>query len=171
MGTAKVVLLGAALVAACGTGVAVASGGPPPPPVPDPPAYTVVASGTGRAAVVRPARRTDATIDRAVRAARARAMPGAIAVARREAAALGDAARLVPGAVVGVRRDTPPAGWWSEEEGRFGPGRWCGRIFAGRRTVRGADGTTRRVARYRHGCQVPKTVSLRLSVTFAATPR
>jgi hypothetical protein len=168
---AKVVLLAAGLAAASGTGVALASGGPPPAMPPDPPPYTIVASGAGRATVLAPRRRTDATVDRAVRAARARAMPGAVAAARREAAGLGAATRLAPGAVVGVRRDTSPPGWWSADDGRFGPGKWCGRIYTGRRTVRRPDGTTRRVARYRHGCQVPKEISIRLSVTFAATPR
>jgi hypothetical protein len=168
---AKVVLVAAGFAAAGCTGVAIASGGPPPLTPPDPPPYTIVASGPGTATVHKPRRRTDATVDRAVRAARARAMPGAIAAARREAAGLGAAAGLMPGAVVAVRRDTSPPGWWSQDDGRFGPSKWCGRIYTGRRTVRRADGTTRRVARYRHGCQVPKDVSIRLSVTFAATPR
>jgi hypothetical protein len=41
----------------------------------------------------------------------------------------------------------------------------------GGRTVQRPDGTRRRINRYRHGCQVPKDVSVRLSVTFAATAR
>jgi hypothetical protein len=165
------VLLPAALLAAGATGVAIASGGPPPATPADPPAYTIVASGGGERPVVAPSRRTNATIDRAVRAARLRAMPAAIAAARREATALGTAARLTPGAVVAVRRDVAPPGWWSADDGRFGPGVWCGRVYAGRRTVQRPDGTTRRVARFRRGCPVPKTAAIRLSVTFAATPR
>jgi hypothetical protein len=98
-------------------------------------------------------------------------MPTAIVRARQEAVAMGSAARLVLGAVVAVRRDVSPPGWWNEDEGRFGPGKWCGRIYIGRRTVRRSDGTTRRVNRYRDGCQTPKDVSVRLTVTFAATPR
>jgi hypothetical protein len=168
---AKVVVLAAALVAAGGTGVALASGGPPPVTPPDPPPYTVVASGAGTATVVKPRRHSDATIDRAVRAARARAMPSALAAARREAVALGTAAGLLPGAIVAVRRDVSPPGWWSEDDGRFGPAKWCGRIYLGGRTVRRPDGTRKRINRYRHGCQVPEDVSIRLSVTFAATPR
>jgi hypothetical protein len=168
---AKAVLPAAALLAACAGGVALASGGPPPVTQPDPPPYTIVATGSAERPVVRPSRRTNGTIDRAVRAARARAMPAALAAARREAAALGGAADLAPGAVVAVRRDVSPPGWWSGDEGRFGPGVWCGRIYAGRRTVRRPDGTTRRVARYRRGCPVPRTAAVRLTVTFAATPR
>ena len=84
-------------------------------------------------------------------------MPDAVAVARREATALAAATRLRPGAIVAVRRDVAPLGYWSQDDGHFGPGKWCGRIYVGRRTVRRADGTTRRVARYRDGCKVPRT--------------
>jgi hypothetical protein len=166
---AKVLLLAAGIAAACGTGVALASGGPPPPQPPDPPPYTIVASGPGTATVAEAFRQTDASVDRVVRDARVRAMPAAIAAARREAAGLGAATGLVPGAVVGVRRDTSPPGWWNGDDGAFGPGRWCGRIFTGRRIVRRPDGTTKRVNRYRDGCKPPKEISIRLSVTFAAT--
>jgi hypothetical protein len=169
---ARIALLAAAGVAAAGgSGVALASGGAPPPPQPDPPPYTIVASGTGTADVGKPYAQTDASIERVVRDARAKAMPAAVANARREAAALGSASGLVPGAVVAVRRDTSPPGWWSADDGVFGPGRWCGRIYGGRRTVRNRDGSTRRVNRYRDGCKPPRTVALRLSVTFAASPR
>jgi hypothetical protein len=168
---ARAVLPAAALLAAGAGGVALASGGPPPVTPPDPPPYTIVASGAGERPVVRPSRRTNGTIDRAVRAARARALPAAIAAARREARALGSAAGLAAGDVVAVRRDVTPPGYWNPDDGRFGPGVWCGRIYAGHRTVRRPDGTTRRVARYRRGCPVPKTATARLTVTFAATPR
>jgi hypothetical protein len=166
-----VVLPAAAALAAGAAGVALASGGPPPVTPLDAPAFTVVASGAARSGVHAPRRETNATVDRAVRAARARAMPTAIVRARQEAVAMGSAARLVLGAIVAVRRDVSPPGWWNEDEGRFGPGKWCGRIYVGRRTVRRSDGTTRRVNRYRDGCQTPKDVSVRLTVTFAATPR
>jgi hypothetical protein len=170
MGHAKVVLIAAGAIACCGTGVALASGGAPPPQAPDPPPFTVIASGAGTAKVGTPLHETDASVDRVVVAARARAMPAAVASARRDAAALGAAGGLVPGAIVAVRRDTSPPGWWSADDGVFGPGRWCGRIYTGRRTVRRPDGTTRRVNRYRDGCKPPKEISIRLTVTFAARP-
>jgi hypothetical protein len=169
MGHAKVVLLAAGALVCCGTGVALASGGAPPPQPPDPPPYTVVASGAATVKVAEPFRETNASVERVVRAARAEAMPAAIAAARSDAAALGTASGLVPGAVVSVRRDTSPPGWWSADDGVFGPGKWCGRIYTGRRTVRRADGTTKRVNRYRDGCKPPKDISIRLTVTFAAT--
>ena len=167
---AKAVLLAAAVVAACACGVAFASGGPPPQPAQDPSVNTIVAGGYGRGDVERPRRQTDATVDRAVTAAREGALPQAVAAARREATALAGATGLRPGAIVAVRRDMPPLGYWNEEDGRFGPGKWCGRIYVGRRTVRRADGTTRRVSRFRDGCKVPKDVAVRVTVTFAATP-
>jgi hypothetical protein len=120
--------------------------------------------------VEKPRRQTDATVDRAVTAARQGAMPEAVAAARREATALAAATGLRPGAIVAVRRDTPPLGYWNEEDGMFGPGKWCGRIYSGRRTVRRADGTTRRVSRFRDGCKVPDDVAVRVTVTFAALP-
>jgi hypothetical protein len=85
-----------------------------------------------------------------------------------EAAALAAAAGLRAGDVVGIRRDSSPLGYWDEDAGRFGPGVWCGRIYTGRRVVRRADGTTKRVSSFRHGCPVPKTASIRVTLTFAA---
>jgi len=167
---AKAVLLAAAVVAASACGVALASGGPPPTPQPDPAINTVVASGYGRSDVEKPERQTDATVDRAVTAARQGAVPEAVAAARREATVLAAATGLRPGAIVAVRRDMAPLGYWNEEDGMFGPGKWCGRIYSGRRTVRRADGTTRRVSRFRDGCKVPDDVAVRVTVTFAATP-
>jgi hypothetical protein len=170
MGQAKVVLLAAGAIACCGTGVALASGGAPAPQPPDPPPYTLVASGSASAKVAAPFRETNASVERVVSDARAAAMPAAVAAARRDAAALGAAGGLVPGAVVSLRRDTSPPGWWNGDDGAFGPARWCGRIFTGRRTVLRPDGTTKRVNRYRDGCRPPKEISVRVTVTFAARP-
>jgi hypothetical protein len=161
--------LAAAVLAAGGvTAVALGSGGAAPPPPADPPAFTVVAVGTAQRPVKAPARRTDATIDRAVRAALAAGIPGAVAAARREAEALAGAAALRAGRIVGIRRDVSQPPYFDGDEGRFGPGKWCGRIYSGRRTVERPDGTTRRVSRFRHGCQVPKTANVRVTATFAA---
>jgi hypothetical protein len=158
----------AAAVIAAGA-VAFASGGPPPVQPADPAANTVVSTASGQSRVVTPSRRSDATIERAMRAARARALPRAVAAARAEADALAAAAGLRAGAVIGIRRDASPLGYWDQEAGRFGPGVWCGRVYAGRRVVRRADGTTRRVSSFHHGCPVPKTTSVRVTLTFAAT--
>ena len=158
---------GAAVIAAAG--LALASGGPPPVQPADPAVDTVVSTGSGQSRVVAPARKSDATIERAVRAARARALPVAVSSARSEAAALAAAAGLRAGDIVGIRRDSPPLGYWDQDAGRFGPGIWCGRVYSGRRLVRRADGTTKRVSRFHHGCPIPKTASIRVTLTFAAS--
>lgn len=151
--------------------VALAGGGPPPAPsAVDPPAFTIVATAEARGRVRAPAPRTDATITRAVRKARANRLPAALASARAEAAMLGAATALRPGRIVGVRRDVSPMGYWGQDEGRFGPGIWCGRIYTGRRTLKRPDGSTRRVNRYRDGCQPPRDTTVRVTVTFAAVP-
>jgi hypothetical protein len=167
------VTLGAASAAViAAAGVAFAGGAGPAPVQPaDPFANTVVSTGLAHAKVVKPAHRSDATIERAMRAARIRAFPAATAAAREEAVALAAAAGLRAGAAIGIRRDSAPLGFWDQDSGRFGPGRWCGRIYDGRRIVRRADGTTRRVAQFHQGCQVPKTATTRVTVTYAAQPR
>ena len=169
MNRTHVTLTAAAAAVIAATGIALASGGPPPVQPADPAVDTVVSSGSGQSRVVVPARKSDATIERAVRAARARALPAAVAAARTEAAALAAAAGLRTGDIVGIRRDSPPMGYWDQDAGRFGPGIWCGRVYGGRRLVRQADGTTKRVSRFHHGCPIPKNASIRVTLTFAAS--
>ena len=149
-----VTLTAAAAAVIAAAGIALASGGPPPVQPADPSVNTVVSTASAQAKVVVPARKSDATIEAAVRAARQRAMPEAVEAARAEAAALARAAGLRAGAIVGIRRDSSPVGFWDQDAGRFGPGRWCGRVY-GDPAVRRADSTTRRVARFHHGCPVP----------------
>lgn len=171
MKRSHVTLTAAAAAVAGAAGLAFASGGPPPVQPADPAADTVVATASWQARVVAPGRRTNATIDRAVRVARIRAMPAAIAAARDEANALAAAAGLRTGRIVGIRRDSSPMGYWDQDSGRFGPGKWCGRIYTGRRQVRQADGSTKRVSRFRDGCPLPKTATIRVTLTYAASPR
>jgi hypothetical protein len=92
-----------------------------------------------------PARRSDARIERAVRAARQAALPRAVTSARVEARALADGAAMTLANPIGVSRDAPPVGYDEPDVGRFGPGRWCGRIVT-RRTLRRAGQPPRRVA-------------------------
>jgi hypothetical protein len=164
--------MAAGVAAAAVAGVALASGGPPPEaPQPDPPAYTVVATGTAQRQLVAPKARSNRGIARALQVTRRHALPAALAAARLDAGAVGAAADLVPGRVVGIRRDVPPlSGYWDEEIGTLAPGKWCGRIFVGRRIVHRPDGTTRRVSRWRRGCRLPKRATARVTVTFAARP-
>ncbi len=170
MKRSHVTLTAAAAAVIAAAGIALASGGPPPVQPADPAANTVVATASAQARVVAPQRRSNATIEVAMRAARARALPRAVAAARHEADALAAAAGLRAGTVIGIRRDSSPLGYWDQESGRFGPAVWCGRVYAGHRTKRLADGTTKRVASYHHGCPVPKTTSIRVTLTYAARP-
>jgi hypothetical protein len=172
MKRSHVTLAAAAVAVIAAAGVAFAGGAGPPPVQPaDPAPNTVVSTGSAHANVVKPAHRSDATIERAMRAARIRALPSATAAAHEEAVALADAVGLRAGAAIAIRRDSSPLGFWDQDSGRFGPGRWCGRIYDGRRIVRRANGTTRRVARFHQGCHVPKTATVRVTVTYAAQPR
>jgi hypothetical protein len=158
----------AGALAAAGAFAVLASGSGGPPPSGDypPEVRTVVARGTGVAKVAGPARRTNRTIERAVRQARRAAMPKAVNAARKDAQALAAAAGLQLAGPIGAARDAAPLGYWEPDTGRFGPGRWCGRITT-RKTVRGSDGDPRRVTRSHHGCPVPSSQSVRVTVTFA----
>jgi hypothetical protein len=156
-----------ALAAAGAFAVFAPAKGPPPTEPPAPDLQTVVAHGAGQARVQVPAHRSNRTIERAVQRARRAAFPRAVAKARAEAVALAAAAGLKVGGPIGIARDVAPLGYWEPDAGRFGPGRWCGRMVSWRR-VRGSDGTLRRERRSHHGCPVPRQQSARVTVTFAA---
>lgn len=173
MNRSHVTLTAAGIAVIAAAGIALASGGPPPVQPADPAVDTVVSTATAQSRVRAPAsdRRSNATVERAVQAARARALPRAVKAARAEADALAAAAGLRAGAIVGIRRDSPPQGHWDQDAGRFGPGVWCGRVYDGRRLVRQPDGTTKRQSSFHYGCPVPKTASIRVTLTYAAGQR
>jgi hypothetical protein len=157
MRTLSAATLGALAAAGACSAIALASGGPPPAP-PDPPdVRTVVAHGAGKAPVAEPARRSDRAIERAVRRAGRAALPRAVAAARRDAEALARAAGLELGGPIGVARNIQPYSGWYPEEGRFGLGRWCGRVVFRR------DGERRS----RHVCRVPDEQTAQVIVTYA----
>jgi len=160
--------LGALAAAGAFATIAFAGGGSPPADPPAPELRTVVTHGSASARVRTPARRTNATIERAVRRARRDALPKAVEAARAEADGLARAAGMALAGPIGVSRDAAPYGYWEPDTGRFGPGRWCGPI-ATRRTVRGDDGTLRRVRRSHRACPVPREQSVRVTMTFAAS--
>ena len=158
-------VIGAA-VAAVVAGFAFAGGGPPPQAEDAAPGVrTVVTHGTATLKVVMPARRSDRTIERAVRTARREAMPRAVKDARRDADALAAAAGLKLAGPVGASRDSSPYGYYDPDDGRYGTGRWCGPVFTSR-TVVGSDGVRRRVRRSHHGCPTPRGLTVRVTVTF-----
>ena len=156
--SARQIVAATLTAAGVAAGLALASGGPPPREAPAPAPGTVVAHGTGHARVGEPARRTNRSVERKVRAATGRAIPRAAATARAEAARLAAAAGLRPGKPVGIARDVSPVGYYDEASGRFGPGRWCGPITTWRSGER----------RTHHGCQKPKRVAVRVTLTVAA---
>jgi hypothetical protein len=117
-----------------------------------------VTHGSATLHIETPARRSDKTIERAVRAARRAAFPEAVATARAEAEAMARAAGLRLAKPIGVSRDASPIGYWDPDAGRFGTGRWCGPV-----THRRDDG--RRVTR--RECPIPRGQTVRLTVTFA----
>lgn len=161
------VLIGAAASAVVAA-IAFAGGGPPPSGDPAAPEVrTVVTHGSAALKVVMPAHRSNRTIELAVRVARRGAFPRAVKSARREAGALAAAAGLPLAGPLGAARDASPAGYYDQDGGTFGPGRWCGPIFTSR-TVVGSDGVRRRVRHSHHGCPTPRGLVVRVTVTFAA---
>jgi hypothetical protein len=150
-------LLIALLTAGVLAAIAIAGGGPPPDPDSAPGVETVVSRGTARLKVHTPATRTDATIERAMRRARRAAFPRAVSAARADAVAMARAAGLRLAGPLGVSRDTSPYGFWDADSGRFGPGRWCGRIV-----VRSRGGR-----RSHRACPIPRGQTVRLTVTYA----
>ena len=152
MSELRVVLVAAVVSAAVvGGAVATASGPPPPEPVP-PELRTVVGHGTAAVDVARPQRRANESIAVVVKAAKQQALPEAVAAARADAIRVARAAGLQLGRPVGAEREVSPYGFGGDEgDGTFGPGRWC-------RTWRG-----------KHRCHIPRTITVRVTLTIAAS--
>jgi hypothetical protein len=147
------VVSAATLVAA---GALAGGGSPPTDAAASPAVRTVVTHGTARLHVATPAHRSDKTIERAVRAARRAAFPQAVKSARRDASALAAAAGLRLAGPLGAARDASPYGYWDPDSGRFGPGRWCGRIVTRRHGER----------RSHRACPIPRDLQVRITMTF-----
>jgi Protein of unknown function (DUF541) len=146
------VVVVAAAVSAVVAGAAVATASGPPPPEPTPPGVrTVVAHGTGTVEVAKPLRRTDASIERVAALARRAALPKAVEAARADAIRVARAAGLALGKPIGVERDLAPYGYGDASEGTNGPGQWCWEHRGRRR------------------CHVPRTISVRVTLTIAAS--
>ena len=153
MSELRVVFVAAAVSAVvAGAAVATASG-PPPPPGDDrvPEVRTIVGHGTGTVAVAKPLRETDASIERVAAIARRAALPEAVESARADAIRVARAAGMTLGRPIGVEREIAPYGYGDASEGTNGPGEWCW-------THRG-----------RRRCHVPRTISVRVTLTIAAS--
>ena len=129
---------------------------------------TVTAVGNG-VARVRPADRHDnASIRKAVNAAKRKVLPRALADARRDAGRLAAGSGLALGEIVAVAETPPAFSFYDDTAGFFGPGRYCGRIRVS--VLRRINGERRRVVRTRRVCRFPSSVTTAVSVTYAATP-
>ncbi len=131
---------------------------------------TITASGTAQVEPKPQDRNDEASIRTAVDAANAKALPRAVADARRHAADLAAAAGLHLGALLSIS-DSPTAVlpyFISFQNGTFGEGHFCGRI-RNTKTVVGSNGVRRRVAtKGTHKiCRVPPYVVASVSLTFA----
>jgi uncharacterized protein YggE len=139
-----------------------------------PPAKSVTTLGVASISVKPDNRRSNASIKAAVEAADASARPKAIAAARERATELAQATGLALGAITSVS-DAPTLPYYGPYgapyglQGTFGPGKFCGTVRPVRR-VRGSDGKVRSVrGKARRVCRVPPTVTVSLTVTFAAS--
>jgi len=160
---------GAVVIASLACATPAAAQAPPAPP----PLTTVTVSGSG---IVKPTplnRKSNASIAKAVRDAKAAATPLAIADGRARAANLATQTGMVLGQLIAVTEGgSAPFGFFGPfygQEGTFGPGKFCGTV----RTPiyrKAADGKRKRVGfRTRHTCRVPPQVSASLGMTFATT--
>ncbi|MEA2142231.1 MAG: uncharacterized protein QOI64_661 [Solirubrobacteraceae bacterium] len=156
--------------AACAAPAAAQTPGPPAPQ--PPPTVTVTGSGTVKPSPLN--RRSEASIAKSVRDAKATATPLAIADGRTRAANLAAQAGLVIGPLLGISEggSGAPPFFFSPfgQEGTFGPGKFCGTVRTPiyRKT---ADGKRKRVGvRTRHACRVPTQVTASLAMTFASAP-
>jgi uncharacterized protein YggE len=137
------------------------------------PAKSVTASGIGSVAVKPDDKTSNASIKEAVEAAEAAAQPKAIADAREQATHLAAAAGLTLGGVVSVS-DVPATPFYygpfgGPYQGTFGPGKYCGTVRTSH-LKHLANGKTRRVLGKPHRiCRVPPSVTVSVTVTFAAS--
>jgi uncharacterized protein YggE len=163
---AGAVVIASAACAACAAPAAAQTPAPLPP-------TTITVTGTG---TVKPSplnRKSQASIAKSIRDAKAAATPLAIADGRTRAATLGAHTGLVIGQLLAITEgsgSTFPYFSPFGQEGTFGPGKFCGiiRTPVFRRT---ADGKRKRVGvRSRRGCRVPSQVSTSLAMTFSTTP-
>jgi len=136
----------------------------------DGPSQTVSAVGGAAVKVVRPAHKSDASIRKAVDAAREKVYPAAVASARQEAQRLASALGVQLGALQTVAEQSNfPFGPSNVAglDGTFPNGKFCGTVRVavfkqtkdGRRPIPGKF-------RKHFGCRVPPSVTLTVTATF-----
>ena len=129
---------------------------------------TLSSTGVGQADVKPEDRKSEASIREALRAARAEALPIAIADAKRKAQELATAAGVTLGAMVALSDSAGPGTFYGPYSyGSFGYDKYCGRVPNYRTVTR--DGRRRRVrVKGTHRvCRFPSTIVASATLTFA----
>ncbi len=128
---------------------------------------TLSASGLAQAEVKPENRKSETSIREAVRAARAQALPLAIAEAKRRAQELATAAGVTLGALVSISEGGQNGFYLPYQFGSFGYDKYCGQV-ANYKTVRRNGRRVRvRVKGTHRVCRVPREVYATATVTFA----
>jgi len=156
-----------AIFAFVGGCLAAAADAQQPAPAPD---HTLVAVGTGTAAVTPHDRKSNASILAAVRRADAKALPLAVADARADAAQLAAATGVTLGPLVSVSNSPntgPFFGPYLPTTGTFGPNKFCGNVRT--RSVKIDRAGKRHFGPFRthRTCRVPTTSQRAVQLTFA----
>ena len=141
------------------------------PVAPSPAPHTLTVTGTAQIKPQPRDNKSNASIKKAVGAARAEAVPLAIANGRARAAELARLSGLAFGELIAIAETAPGPpfflGPYGGEDGTFGPGQYCG---TGRRPIFRVDAQgRRRVVRtvLRRQCRVPRFVSANLTMVFS----
>jgi uncharacterized protein YggE len=137
----------------------------------EPPAPTIAAIGTAQVGITPAKPQSEASIRRAVEAARPRALRLALANARQKAELFASGTGLTLGLVVAVEEYQSPYGPGLVVFGRFGSNRFCGLVNRAITRLNPATGrrmVVRRVKERR--CFPPPFVGASVEVTYAASP-
>lgn len=135
-----------------------------------PPERTLVALGTGTAAVTPHDRKSNASILAAVRRADAKALPLALADARADAGRLAAAAGVTLGPLVSISNSPTTGGFFGPylpTTGTFGPDKFCGTVRTRSVKVDRAGKRHYGPFRTRRTCRIPSTVQRAVQLTFA----
>lgn len=129
---------------------------------------TLSASGVAEGSVKPEDRDSETSIREAVAAARAQALPAAIANAKTRAQELATAAGVTLGALVALSDSGGQSGYFQPYAyGTFGPDRYCGQVPNYRTVTRNGQRRRVRVKGTHRVCRVPSRIYATATVTFA----
>jgi hypothetical protein len=140
------------------------------PAAPAPAPNTITVNGSGLVEPKPADKKSNDSIKKAVAAARAKAVPQAIADGRRRATNLSQLSGIPLGALISIA-EAPASPYFYigpfNEDGTFGPGEYCGTV---RRAIVRRDSQGRRKVvgtRTSRVCRVPRYVSSNLTMVFS----